>query len=101
MGYINDVYSEYEKHVENDEIKPHILEKPVTTLSKYRKILDSCSARMLRLSGVGRELELVQDIGRPVRFVIGALEEMIGEALVGPYDLLALYRTSRLTFQTK
>ena len=56
---------------------------------------------MLRLSGVGRELELVQDIGRPVRFVIRALEEMICEAMVGPYDLVAAYHMSSLSFQTE
>jgi hypothetical protein len=98
-AYINRVYDKYEKHINRGHDGRRTLERAMSTMDDFRNTLVACGDKALQEHGVGVVWNQVDAIAQPIRWVIGALGEMLCEAMLSPNELVAAYRTSSLSFQ--
>jgi hypothetical protein len=101
IAYIDSVYLSFERHIEHGHEDIEILKTALNTVAGFQDTLENCADTVLQVSGVGQDWNLVNDIYKPVKYVIRVLQEMMCEAMLDPNELLAAYRTCSLSFQTK
>lgn len=101
-GYANSVYHEYLQTITPNQPKGQrsLIEDAILPISAFEQDILGYEHVILNSTGVGREMCYLQKALRPIRELVGWLEEMLCEAMISPKGLRDKYDRGDLAFLT-